>query len=66
MMNRQVDLQGQIAFITGATGIGRAMAQAIGKAGAKVWIASRDGGAIERAVAELKSDGIAAAGIVST
>lgn len=63
MNRRQIDLQGQVALITGgATGIGRAMAGALGKAGAKVWIASRDGHAIERAVAELQQAGVAARG----
>ena len=53
------DLTGQVALITGgATGIGRAMAQALGKAGAKVWLASRDAAAIERSVAELRISGI--------
>ncbi|MGZ8444378.1 MAG: SDR family NAD(P)-dependent oxidoreductase [Candidatus Binatia bacterium] len=53
------DLTGQVALITGgATGIGRAMAQALGNAGAQVWLASRDAAAIDRAVAELRSGGI--------
>ena len=57
------DLSGQVALITGgATGIGRAMAQALGNAGAQVWLASRDAAAIERAVAELRSSGVAAHG----
>jgi len=57
------DLSGQVALITGgATGIGRAMAQALGNAGAQVWLASRDAATIERAVAELRSGGIAAHG----
>ncbi len=57
------DLTGQVALITGgATGIGRAMAQALGNAGAQVWLASRDAAAIERAVAELRSSGVAAHG----
>lgn len=56
-------LKGQVALITGgATGIGRAMAEALGKAGAKVWLASRDVGAIESAVSELSALGIAAMG----
>jgi NAD(P)-dependent dehydrogenase (short-subunit alcohol dehydrogenase family) len=60
----QLDLSGQVAFITGgASGIGRAMAEAMGKAGAKVRIASRDRTAIEHAVRELKSGGIDAKGI---
>lgn len=57
------DLTGQVALVTGgATGIGRAMAEALGRAGAKVWLASRDGVAIDRAVSELRAAGIAAAG----
>jgi NAD(P)-dependent dehydrogenase (short-subunit alcohol dehydrogenase family) len=57
------DLTGQVALITGgATGIGRAMAQALGNAGAKVWLASRDAAAIERSVAELRNNGLAAHG----
>ena len=57
------DLTGQVALITGgATGIGRAMAEALGNAGAKVWLASRDAAAIERSVAELRIDGIIAHG----
>ena len=57
------DLTGQVALITGgATGIGRAMAQALGNAGAQVWLASRDAAAIDRAVAELRSSGIAVHG----
>jgi NAD(P)-dependent dehydrogenase (short-subunit alcohol dehydrogenase family) len=56
-------LSGQVALITGgATGIGRAMAEALGKAGAKVWIASRDEAAIDRAAKELRSIGLAVSG----
>jgi NAD(P)-dependent dehydrogenase (short-subunit alcohol dehydrogenase family) len=52
-----------VALITGgATGIGRAIAQALGDAGAKVWLASRDAAAIERSVAELRINGITAHG----
>ncbi len=57
------NLNGDIALLTGgATGIGRAMAGALGKAGAKVWLASRDAAAIGRAVDELCTAGIAAEG----
>ena len=59
----EYDLTGQVVLVTGgATGIGRAMAAALGKAGAKIWLASRDAAAIDRAVAELRSTGIAAHG----
>ena len=57
------NLSGQVALVTGgATGIGRAMAQALGNAGAQVWLASRDAAAIDRSVADLRSTGIAAHG----
>jgi NAD(P)-dependent dehydrogenase (short-subunit alcohol dehydrogenase family) len=57
------DLSGQVALVTGgATGIGRAMAEALGKAGAKVWVASRDTVAIATAERELTGLGIAAQG----
>jgi NAD(P)-dependent dehydrogenase (short-subunit alcohol dehydrogenase family) len=57
------DLAGHVALITGgATGIGRAMAQALGNAGAKIWIASRDQAAINRAVDELQTVGVAVSG----
>jgi len=55
------NLSGQVALVTGgATGIGRAMAEAIGKAGAKIWIASRDAVAVATAECELSGVGIAA------
>jgi NAD(P)-dependent dehydrogenase (short-subunit alcohol dehydrogenase family) len=57
------DLSGQVALVTGgATGIGRAMAEALGMAGAKVWVASRDTVAIATAALELTGLGIAAQG----
>jgi len=49
-------LAGHVALVTGgATGIGRAMADAMAKAGARVWIASRNDGAIHLAVAEMRA-----------
>lgn len=63
MKNQSIDLLNQVVLITGgATGIGRAMAEAMGKAGVKVWIASRDEQAIERAATELRQVGVAARG----
>jgi NAD(P)-dependent dehydrogenase (short-subunit alcohol dehydrogenase family) len=59
------DFTDQIAFITGgASGAGFGQAQVFGRAGAKVVIADVRAGAIEKAVADLKSEGIAAHGIV--
>ncbi len=63
MTQSSKSLAGQVALITGgATGIGRAMADALGRAGVKVWIASRDQAAINRAVEELLSVGVAVSG----
>jgi 3-oxoacyl-[acyl-carrier protein] reductase len=63
MIQDSNSLSGHVALITGgATGIGRAMAEALGKAGAKVWIASRNEAAIDRAAEELRSVGLAVSG----
>jgi len=60
---RDHDLAGQVALVTGgATGIGRAMAVALGTLGAKLWIASRNENAIDRAVEQLRACGLAADG----
>ena len=63
MSSKTHDLTSQTALITGgSSGIGRAMAEALGKAGARVWLASRDAVMIDRAVQELGSVGILAEG----
>jgi 3-oxoacyl-[acyl-carrier protein] reductase len=52
-------LTGKVALITGASrGLGRAMAEALGREGAKLSICARNGGALEEAVAELESAGL--------
>ena len=49
-------LQGQVAPVTGgAGGIGRAMAEAMAMAGAKVWIASRNDSVINQTAAALRA-----------
>ena len=59
------DFRDQIAFITGgASGAGFGQAQVFGRAGAKVVIADVRSAAIEKALADLKAEGIAAHGIV--
>jgi 3-oxoacyl-[acyl-carrier protein] reductase len=52
-------LTGKVALITGASrGLGRAMAEALGREGAKLSICARNGGALEAAAAELESAGL--------
>ena len=59
------DFTDQIAFITGgASGAGFGQAQVFGRAGAKIVIADVRAAAIEKALGELKSEGITAHGIV--
>lgn len=59
------DFKDQIAFITGgASGAGLGQAQVFGRAGAKIVIADVRAEAVEKALAELKSEGITAHGIV--
>jgi len=53
------DLTGQVAVVTGSTrGIGKAIAHAMGKAGAKVVVSSRKADACEATGKELAADGI--------
>ena len=59
------DFVDQIAFITsGASGAGFGQAQVFGRAGAKIVIADVRASAIEKALADLKTEGITAHGIV--
>ena len=52
-----------VALVTGATaGIGRATAFALGRAGYRVGVCARTAGQVEALVAELRAEGIAAAG----
>jgi len=59
------DFKDQIAFITGgASGAGFGQATVFGRAGAKIVIADVRAAAVDKALADLKKDGIAAHGIV--
>ncbi|MBO6891654.1 MAG: SDR family NAD(P)-dependent oxidoreductase [Roseibium sp.] len=52
------DLNGQVALVTGASrGIGEAGARSLAKYGAKVVLAARSGGDIERIAAEIRDSG---------
>lgn len=58
-----MDLSGRLCVVSGATeGIGRAIAFALGRAGAKVTICARTPAAVEKTVAELREAGIDAIG----
>lgn len=54
------DLEGKCAFVTGgASGIGLAIARALGRAGVKLVLADVDEGGLERAAQGLRDDGFA-------
>ncbi len=60
------DLDGKTAFITGgASGIGRAMAEAFGRQGMQVMIADIEADALAKAVEQLRALGITAEGVVT-
>ena len=54
-MSERFNLSGQAALVTGgASGIGKAIAQAIVEAGGRVWIGSRTAEKVESAISELR------------
>ena len=64
MTTGKTSLEGQVAMVTGgASGISRAMALALGKAGTHIWIADIDGKKTSQAVDDFKSTGIDANGL---
>ncbi|AKC87519.1 SDR family NAD(P)-dependent oxidoreductase [Pseudoxanthomonas suwonensis] len=59
------DFEGKVAFVTGgASGIGLALGEAFGRLGMKVMLADVEAGALDKAVARLKAQGVAAAGVI--
>ena len=63
-MTLSVDLTGTTALVTGGTrGIGRAIAMALGRTGARVVVSSRKAPAVEATVTELRAAGASAEGI---
>lgn len=63
MFRQSVSLSGRVAVVTGSTrGIGRAIAEAYGRAGASVIVSSSRPEAVERAVAELRAQKLTCAG----
>ena len=59
------DLSGKVAIITASsTGIGKGIAESLGKAGVKVVISSRSKKNVDETVSELKAKGYEAFGVV--
>jgi NAD(P)-dependent dehydrogenase (short-subunit alcohol dehydrogenase family) len=64
MAKQQISLAGKTAVITGSTrGIGRAIAELYGRAGAKVVVSSSRADAVAQAAGELRAQGIACEGV---
>jgi gluconate 5-dehydrogenase len=62
MSARLFDLSGRTALVTGASrGLGRAMAEGLGRAGAKLLVNGVDAGNLARAVEEMRAAGLDAA-----
>jgi dehydrogenase/reductase SDR family protein 4 len=58
-IQEKFDLTGKVALLTGASkGIGKAIAKALGEAGAKVVISSRNQEALDEVALEMQSEGI--------
>jgi 2-deoxy-D-gluconate 3-dehydrogenase len=58
-LRRQFGLQGKVAMVTGASrGLGQAMAQALGRAGARVIAVGSSAASVEEATAALKAEGV--------
>nr|MCU0494731.1 SDR family oxidoreductase [Chloroflexaceae bacterium] len=63
-MDKKIALTGRVAVVTGGSrGIGRAIAELFGRAGARVVIASSQAEAVEHAAAELSAQGIPCIGV---
>jgi len=64
MAKQQISLSGKVAVITGSTrGIGRAIAEGYGRAGARLMVSSSQADAVDQAVIELRGQGIVCEGL---